>query len=126
MIKVLKTGEYKLIETKDQTKILILDNKDTFAWINAQNIGEILVTSHKVHKADTILAIGNYRLYDVDDEPKISDQKHLELAVGRGNWQGYLLPAGLPTDVKKRNRVIPTNEVITKSKCSSDCCNDLC
>jgi hypothetical protein len=121
MIKVVKTGSYKLIETKEQTKILILDAKDTFAWVNLEGIGEILVTSHKTHKADTVLSVGHYRLYDVEDEPKLSDQLHLELSVGEGIWQGYLLPTGLPTDVKKRNRVIPTIEVITKSKNNCSC-----
>lgn len=115
MIKVIKTGSYKLIETKAQTKILILDSKDTFAWVNIKEIGEILVASHKMHKADAILASGNYRLYDVEKEAKLSDQLHIELSVGDGLWQGYLLPTGLPKGKKKRNRIIPTREVITKT-----------
>ncbi len=121
MVKVIKTGNYTLIETKEQTKILTLDDTQTFAWVNVVDIGEILVTSHKVHKADAILAIGRYRLYDVDDEPNLSDQLHMELCVGEGVWQGYLLPTGLPSDTKKRNRIIPTNEVITKTSCACDC-----
>lgn len=104
-----------MIETKEQTKILILDSKDTFAWVNVQEIGEILVTSHKTHMADAILAVGKYRLYDVNDEPKLSDQLHLELSVGDGIWQGYLLPTGFPKGKKIRSRVIPTREIITKA-----------
>ncbi len=115
MITVVKTGTFVLIETKEQTKILILDSKDTFAWVNVKNIGEILVASHKEHAADTILSVGNYRMYEVKDEPLLSDQLHLELAVGNGIWQGYLLPTGLPKGKKLRNRIIPTKEVITKS-----------
>lgn len=115
MIKIHQQGSYKLIETKGQTKILILDNNDTFAWINAEDIGEILVTSHKKHKTDCILAAGRYRLYEVKDEPQLTDLLHLELFVGEGIWQGYLLPTGLPNDEKKRNRIIPTDEVITKA-----------
>lgn len=30
-------------------------------------------------------------------------------------WQGYLLPTGLLTDEKKRNRIIPTQELMTAS-----------
>ena len=71
------------------------------------------MTSHKKHKADCILSVGHYRLYKVANEPEISDQLHLELCVGQGIWQGYLLPTGLPTDEKKRNRIIPTREIIT-------------
>ena len=115
MITVVKTGSFTLVETKEQTKILTLDNKNTFAWVNVKNIGEILVASHKDHIADAVLSVGNYRLYSVKDEPLFSDQLHLELAVGTGVWQGYLLPTGLPKGKKLRNRIIPTKEVITKS-----------
>lgn len=122
MIHLLKEGEYKLIETKGQTKILILDDKDTFAWVNAKDIGEILVSSHKTHIADHVLNLGCYRLYDVKKEPKLTDQTHLELSIGKGQWQGYLLLTGLPTDQKKRNRIIPTIEVISKSVENSCLC----
>lgn len=114
MIKLLEEGQYKLIETKGHTKILILE-KRMFAWINAAEIDEILVTSHKTHVVDHLLAIGSYRLYEVKNEPKLADVIHLELSVGQGYWQGYILPTGLPNDKKKRNRIIPTNELITKT-----------
>lgn len=120
MIQILARGEYKLIETKHDSKILILDNDKTFAWITATNIGEILITSHKADKEDTLLAVGNYRLYEVKDEPKFSDHEHLELQVGCGYWQGYLLSLGLPTDEKKRNRIITTDEIITTT---NNCCH---
>lgn len=113
MIKILDQGTYHLIETKGQTKILTIDKKKTFAWVNAEDIGEILVTTHKSHEVDHLLAIGKYRLYEVKDEKDLADTKHLELFVGDGTWQGYLLPTGLPTDTKIRNRIIPTKEIIT-------------
>jgi hypothetical protein len=121
MIQLKKEGQYRLIETKGQTKILTLDNEQssssskTYAWVNATEIGEILVASHKGHKTDHFLAIGKYRLYQVKDEPSLTDLLHLELSVGRGIWQGYLLTTGLPTTKNKRKRIIPTSEVITKS-----------
>lgn len=115
MIQLIKSGQYRLIETKRQTKILILDSKKTYAWINADRIGEILITSHRSHVTDNILSTGAYRIYDVKKEPDLSDQLHLELFVGEGTWQGYLLPTGLPTDEDKRNRIIPTGEIITKT-----------
>lgn len=115
MIKLVEKGSYTLIETRAHTKILTLDKKKIFAWVNAAAIGEILVTTYKQHQVDHILAVGKYRLYEVKDESKFVDLIHLELLVGDGVWQGYLLPTGLPTEEKKRNRIIPTNEVITKS-----------
>lgn len=112
MITLLRSGVYKLIETKHHTKILSLDSA-VFAWLEPAGIGEILVASYKKHKADCVLSIGEYNLYDVDDEPHLSDQLHLELDVGMDNWQGYLLLTGLPGSSKIRSRVIPTHEVIT-------------
>ena len=114
MIRIIEQGEYKLIETKGHTKILILDGK-TFAWVNAENIGEILVTSHRSHLVDHFLAVGKYRIYEVKGEPGLTDQLHLELHTGDGIWQGYLLPTGLPDEKDKRNRIIPSSEAITKA-----------
>jgi len=113
MIRLLDSGLYKLIETKHGTKILYLDKK-TFAWVDNTNVGEILVASRKQHKTDCVLSLGRYRLYDVDDEPDLSDQTHLELEAGGRHWQGYLLLSGLPNSVKKRGRIIPTKEVISE------------
>ncbi len=112
MITLMQKGEYRLIETKGEVKVLYLDDK-SYGWIFANGIGEILVLSHSPHKADHVLAIGRYRLYDVDDDPKYSDNQHLELHVGDNSWQGYLLLTGLPTDAKTRSRIIPTHEVIS-------------
>lgn len=112
MIKLLRSGHYKLIETKRNTKILYLDN-ETYAWVEPATIGEILVISHNQHKTDCVLSDGDYHIYQVEDEPRLADHMHLELATGRDTWQGYLLLSGLPTDDKTRTRIIPTMELIT-------------
>lgn len=114
MIKLLREGSYQLIETKSDTKILTLDKKNTYAWVQAKGIGEILLKTHTSHKTDAVLSIGAYRLYDVENEPQLTDLLHLELSVGGGVWQGYLLLKGLPVK-KNRNRIIPTQEIITKA-----------
>ena len=112
MIKLLKLGKYKLIETKNNTKVLILDEKDEFAWINAEGIGEILVTIHEREKTDSVLSIGDYHLFDVKDEENLIDLPHLQLEVGDDQWQGYLLTNGLPNEKEKRHRIIPTDEIV--------------
>lgn len=114
MITLQKSGLHKLIETKHNTKVLYLDS-NIYGWVEPAGIGEILVVSHKVHKTDCILSIGQYRIYKVSKEPDLSDQLHLELEVGNRAWQGYLLPTGLPNNRKKRARIIPTNEIITNN-----------
>lgn len=115
MIQLIRSGEYVLSETFEHTKMLCLDGKNNFAWINAFELGDILVTSKKKFNPATILAIGRYRLYEVESEPDLADLQHLELFIGEGKWQGYLLPTGLPTLKDIRNRIIATKEVITKS-----------
>ncbi len=112
MIKLLQSGDYELLETKNQIKILVLGNKE-FAWLKVGGVGEILVTTHKSHKQDHMLSVGQYRLYAVKDEPNLVDEPHLELHTGKRKWQGYLLPTGLPTNKKKRALIIPTPEVIS-------------
>lgn len=115
MIGIRKNGTYKLVETKRHTKILHLDG-DAYAWVEPVNIGEILVTTHIVHKTDCVLSIGRYHLYTVEHVPNLVDTTHLELEVGASRWQGYLLPTGLPDDRKTRSRIIPTHEIITGNR----------
>lgn len=114
MVKLLKEGYYRLIETKGHTKILNLGGKN-YAWVNAAGIGEILVSSELSHETDYALAVGKFRIYDVKDEGDLTDLMHLELLVGFGEWQGYLLTTGLPTEQAIKKRIIPTPELITKS-----------
>jgi hypothetical protein len=115
MIKLLENGNYLLAESPNLTKILELSDLGTFAWVSAEGIGEILVSSNKKNKPIHVLALNKYRLYEVKDEPDFTDLLHLELLVGRGVWQGYLLPTGMPNEKKKKSRIIPTEELITFS-----------
>ncbi len=115
MIKLIKDGNYKLLKTTEQTKILALDKKYTYAWITAKKIGDILVHISKSFKEDCVLATGKYRLYEVKNESEFTDTLHMELYQGEHKWQGYLLITGLPTHKNKKNRIIPTDEIITRS-----------
>lgn len=115
MIKIVKLGDYRMIETKRNTKLLILDEKKSYAWINVKDIGEILVSTQKHFKTDAVLASGKYRVYQVKNEEDFTDLMHLELYVGNAFWQGYLLPTGFPTMKSTRHRIIPTSEIITRS-----------
>jgi len=114
MITIEKIGRYKLVETKENTKLLYLDNQ-AYAWIMPKTIGEILVVTHREHQFDTMLSTGQYCVYDVEDEPDLTDLEHLELQIGMHEWQGYLLPTGIPNQQKKRSRIISTNQIITEN-----------
>ncbi len=114
MITLYRQGNYQLFETNHNIKILKL-NDQSYAWPYVKNIGEILVLSET--KFDPVnchrITSGRYRLYKVRGEPTLTDLQHLELSVGGGLWQGYLLLTGLPTHSKQRSRIIPTDEIIT-------------
>jgi hypothetical protein len=115
MITKIRSGFYKLIETKHNTKVLYLDD-EVYAWIEPKDIGEILVTSRRQHRTDCILGVGRFNMLKVEEEPLLSDHIHLELEVGRGVWQGYLLLTGLPDVNKPKARIIPTGEIITGNR----------
>ena|SRR3990167_10275670 len=115
MIKLQKQGNYKVVETWGQTRILILDRNASFAWIAAKGIGEILVTTKKKFNKLYCLVRGRFRIYEVEKEPRLTRGQHLELYIGEGYWQGYLLPTGLPKDKDIRNKIVPINQIITKA-----------
>lgn len=115
MITVAKIGHYRLVETKENTKLLYLDDQ-AYAWIMPKTTGEILVATHREHKFDTTLSTGRYRLYEVEDEPHLTDLAHLELQVGDHAWQGYLLPTGIPGGSKPRSMIIATGQTITANQ----------
>lgn len=114
MIALLQKGDYRLIETKAQVKILYLDDQ-VFGWVHVKAVGEILVATHTPHHADYLLATGRFRLYQAEDDPKYASGQHLELHVGASHWQGYLIPAGLPTATKVRSLMVPIGEVISRT-----------
>lgn len=115
MVKLVRQGTYSLIETKHMIRVLNLDDDRTFIWINAEKLGDVLIPSNFSHKASQLISRGNYRLYEVKNEPKLTSNNHFELFIGNGKWQGYLLPAGLPEGESKENKIIPTQEIITRS-----------
>ena len=112
MKRLIKQGYYKLLETKKNTKVILLSDGGIFAWVDSPRIGEILIRFRKKFTLQNVLAIGKYRLFDIKNEPKLVDLQHLELEIGLRRWQGYLLPRGLPTTKDKKHRIIPTNELV--------------
>lgn len=115
MIRVVKDGRYKITETWGETRIISLDEREHYAWVYAgKEIGEILVVTKKKFSSHYTLARSRYRLYQVREEKDLSDGFHLELCVGEGFWQAYLLPNGLPSGVDRRNKLIPTAQIITQ------------
>ena len=105
-MKLVKAGVYTLIETPKGTKILTLNKNYVYAWIRTDKMGEMLVWSKNPHRTYDTLALGRFRLYELDSTPYYTRQ-FLELEVGRSSWQSYVLPAGLPYEGKWRSKIIP-------------------
>ena len=112
MIKAVGKGQYKLIETTNNIKILYLDDR-VYACPGLSHYSEIFESFHRKHKTDSILGTGQYYLYRVTNEPDLSDALHLELEAGEGVWQGYLLIQGLPNNKNVRTCIVATHETIT-------------
>ncbi len=115
MIKTITKGNYKLVCAKDGERILYLKDQ-AYLWSHAKGIGELLAFSRRTREISHTIVEGNFRIYNVKREPELVDLKHLELSVGNGRWQGYLLLTGLPTSSKVRSRIVPTDEIISETK----------
>ena len=107
MIHIVQRGLYSLVKTRSRKMILILDKKNIFK-LSRQNI-QLL---SQVNDIACKVCMCAYRLYDVKDEGMLTDQMHLELCIGKGHWQGYLLPEGLPTKHTSKKPIVPTQELI--------------
>lgn len=112
MITVVDRGSYCLLENKKQGKVLIFDDKKSYSLTEYGKLKKIPLYPHKNTKNNCLLCKGNFRLYKVSNEEHLSSNFHLELNIGQGQWQGYLLPKGLPKN-RTINSIIPTQELIS-------------
>jgi hypothetical protein len=115
MITRVDGGAFELTETRHGTKILAL-NDEPYVWIVAPGIGSLLIYTDQPQEASEILSKGHFRLFTVRDEPELSDLLHLELEFSKNEWQGYLLPTGLPDEMDTRKRLIATHQTISSDQ----------
>ena len=113
MIRVVTKGEYMLLKTCDDRTLLLLEENDPVMWIADSGCADLLEICDKAYSTKCVIVYGNYRLYEVKDESYLTGWEHLELTVGKGRWQGYLLPHGLPSGGKRRREIISTEELIS-------------
>ena len=116
MIWLKASGRYQLSESKDGSRLLCLASyydEVTYAWGYSDGI-QLRLTDQKPDETWSALVVGKYRLYLVNGEADLTDQHHLELLVGEGVWQGYILPEGFPEELTAKT-MIPVKELITKS-----------
>lgn len=114
MIQLVESSSYKLVETKNNLKALILDTIPGYLWTNVGCDGSLDYTKLDTSQICCILSANNYRLYEVANEPNLKNGLHLELYVGKRKWQAYLLTKGFPTPKNKKRPISKIDEVITK------------
>jgi len=113
MIKIVKRGDYQLVEMKNSTKIFVLDSTKALLW-NTDTVS-LLDVFLPLQSQLALLARGKYMLYDVKNEEQYTQTLHWELSLGKRTWQGYLLTNGLPTKKEPSKPITPTTEILTKT-----------
>lgn len=117
-VHTLKTGQYETFKTTRQHKILVLDGKDYYAWVDTTQ-GHLLVLSDAEHQRLETLGSGDYVIFRPQDEPNFRDNlDHLELREG-DRYHTYILPNGLPTSDDTQKKLVETDETLSPEEISS-------
>jgi hypothetical protein len=113
-VKVQAQGQYELFKTTHQHRILVLDRKQWFAWVQGRQ-GEILVHSDADHRQHQTLQKGQFYLVDFEDDPTYKDIPHLFLQKEE-HYEEVMLPNGLPTEKDHQKKVVKTDHRLPKDE----------
>ena len=113
-VKVQEQGHYELFNTTHQHRILVLNDKQWFAWVQGQQ-GEILVHSDADHQKQHTLQTGQFYLVDFEDDPTYKDMPHLFLQTD-DRYEEVMLPNGLPTEQDHQKKVVKTDHRLPKDE----------
>jgi hypothetical protein len=113
-VKVQEQGHYELFNTTHQHRILVLNDKQWFAWVQGQQ-GEILVHSDADHQKQHTLQAGQFYLVDFEDDPTYKDMPHLFLQTD-DRYEEVMLPNGLPTEQDHQKKVVKTDHRLPKDE----------
>ena len=112
---VKEKGNYELLETTHGHRILALNDKRWFAWVEGQE-GEILVHSDSDHQKDQTIQDGQFYLADFQDDTEFqNNQPHLFLQKG-DEFQELIVPNGLPTENDSQKKVLSTGDTVSKDE----------
>ncbi|HEX7022106.1 MAG TPA: hypothetical protein VF171_04560 [Trueperaceae bacterium] len=107
-------GNYELFETTHHHKILVLNDKKWYAWVQGDQ-GDVLVRSDSDHRKDHTLQKGSFYLVDFQDDPKFQDMPHLFLQKDN-HYQELLLPNGLPTNDNYQKKLVAPDDTVGKDE----------
>lgn len=111
MIRLIRWGNYRLAMIAEGNALISIDDDVYSLYPDYKTMG----LSDADMDAALTLHHGDYRLYDVYDEPQLAETIHLELEDEDGYIKSYLLPRGLPGNSKRRVRQLTTTQQITHS-----------
>lgn len=111
MIRLIQWGNYRLAMIAEGNAFISIDD-DVYSLYPDYKTME---SSEADMDAALTLHHGDYKLYDVYDEPQLTETIHLELEDEDGYIKSYLLPQGLPVNSKRRVRQLTTTQQITHS-----------
>lgn len=103
-------GNYELFETTNGHRILVLEGKDWYAWVEGQE-SPLLVQSDSDHDKDHTLSEGRFYLIDFEGDHDFRDQPHLFLQEN-DRYRALIVPNGLPTQRDKQKRLIEVDEKV--------------
>jgi Protein of unknown function (DUF2795) len=113
-VQVQEQGHYELFATTHQHRILVLNNKQWFAWVEGQQ-GEILIHSDADHQKDHMIQEGQFYLVDFEHDPTYKDMPHLFLQKG-DRFEEVMLPNGLPTQKDHQKKLVKTDNTLPKDQ----------
>ena len=113
-VSVKDQGNYELFETTHGHRILVLDGKRWYAWVEGQR-GELLVLSDSDHEKDHTVQEGQFYLADFEDDPKFQDNPHLFLQKG-DHFEELIVPSGLPDDSDNQKKAASTNGTVARGE----------
>lgn len=89
-------GHYRLLETRERNRLLVLNDDRRFVWVNG-SAGELLIHAGAHRADDRVVAEGRFLVVAFEQDRRFDDGMHLFLREG-DRYRAVRLDEGLPTD----------------------------
>ncbi len=116
MITVMSRGTHWL--TSAPVLLMLRDEQESekvYRFFLTDGQGKITFITKSEFSFTKDVITGKYRKYEVKNEQSFKNGVYLELSVGMGKWNCYILPTGLPNKNSPEKSILVTKECITKT-----------
>jgi hypothetical protein len=100
-------GEYELFEDGDGRRVLVLDGRDTFAWLDGDGTERLVRSQFDEHAKQRTLQNGEFYLVEFDGAER--GRPHLFLQKDDG-FSELVLPDGLPSRERPEKSLVALDE----------------